>query len=1003
MTFELLAAIGLALAVAFAATPLAMRVAAHTNFYDRPVAATYKRHARPTPYLGGAAVMAAFVVVLLVFGDDLSRTGPLLGAMAALWVTGTIDDRRSLSPRLRLVVEAALAVVIWAFDMGWDLGGPGALDALATAIWVIGVVNAFNLFDNMDGAAATMAGVVTATIAVLAALSDDAWLTVSAAALCGACLGFLPYNVASPARIFLGDGGSMPVGFGVAVLVMGAASEAASSWQGLGLGLLLVGIPALDTFLVIVSRRRRGVPILTGGRDHLTHRTRRWLRTPRGVAVALATSQALLAGLALTARDGGPMIVAALVGLYAVVAATVIALLDDIAHARPADEPATGWRRWVGAMPTGIVIIPLGLALGLSPLRGGFYGSDVWAAAGLGLIAILLALVIAQPQRLTRSAVISLIGLSGLAVWSYASRLWAPSVQDAVVNANRTMVLAALFGVLLCVVRGRREARWMLGVSTVAIAVVAAIVLVRMTFVDGSADMFVGGRLNDPLGYINGQGAIFVMGFFVCLAVAERATRPFTAGAGAAGMTLFGGLVVLSQSRGVSFGLAVALAFVFVAVPGRLRRAGPVLVAGIALTLAIGPLDDVYDAGTNGELDDLVVADAGRGLAVSTAFGWLAWTVVVAVLRNQSDARIRGLRRLAGIALGCGAIIALAGLASVSGRVASTVERQAEIFVDPATTHTNQATGTRLLSGSGYRYDYWRIAARTWNDHKLRGIGAGGYAVPYFQQRTSVEDVRQPHSLELQVLAELGLVGAAFLALFLGGIAAALIKHLRRHGERDPALIVASGGAFVAWLAQTSVDWLHLLPGVAGVALLHASVLLRATADRGIVTTAPPLAEATAHPDTRFRLRNAERAVVVFAMAAIIVLAVSSLARQVLAEHARRDARAALASEPERAVDLADRAVRFDPWDLQAYYVKAAALARFGDGEGARAALEEAVRRNPESFVAHALLGDVLVRSGEVEAARDQYELALRLNPREPSLQILAQNPRYLLEDGQAQ
>ncbi len=93
----------------------------------------------------------------------------------------------------------------------------------------------------------------------------DAWLAVGAASLGGACLGFLPRNLSFPARIFLGDGGSMPMGFAVAVLVMVAASTSAVAWRSLLVALLLVGIPALDTSLVIVSRRRRGVSILKGG------------------------------------------------------------------------------------------------------------------------------------------------------------------------------------------------------------------------------------------------------------------------------------------------------------------------------------------------------------------------------------------------------------------------------------------------------------------------------------------------------------------------------------------------------------------------------------------------------------------------------------------------------------------------------------------------------------------------------------------------------------------
>ena len=110
---------------------------------------------------------------------------------------------------VRVVVEFGLGTLLAAAGIGWDLGAGYAIDAVVNGIWVVAVVNSFNLFDNMDGAASTMAVVVTAAACVLGLVAGNAWVAVGSAALCGACLGFLPHNLASPARIFLGDGGSM--------------------------------------------------------------------------------------------------------------------------------------------------------------------------------------------------------------------------------------------------------------------------------------------------------------------------------------------------------------------------------------------------------------------------------------------------------------------------------------------------------------------------------------------------------------------------------------------------------------------------------------------------------------------------------------------------------------------------------------------------------------------------------------------------------------------------
>src|SRR5436305_1141438 len=284
----------IACALAYLATPYAIALANRLQFYGKPIG--YKGHLRPTPYLGGAAVMAGLAVALTLAAGSWEKTAPLLAGVVILCAVGTVDDRRTVAPALRVLVEIALGVLVWATGLGWDLHAGEGLDLALTCLWVVGVVNAFNLFDNMDGAASTMALVVSAGAALIGVVNDDMWLAVAAACLCGACLGFLPRNISVPARIFLGDGGSMPMGFAVAVLVMVAAGTTPVAWRSLLVALLLVGIPALDTTLVIVSRRRRGVSVLWGGRDHLTHRARKLLPGARALARLLGSFQRGRAG-----------------------------------------------------------------------------------------------------------------------------------------------------------------------------------------------------------------------------------------------------------------------------------------------------------------------------------------------------------------------------------------------------------------------------------------------------------------------------------------------------------------------------------------------------------------------------------------------------------------------------------------------------------------------------------------------------------------------------------
>jgi UDP-GlcNAc:undecaprenyl-phosphate GlcNAc-1-phosphate transferase len=290
-SLRIIAAFTTGLAITCLAVPLAERLAARTNFYDRP--GGYKEHHRPTPYLGGVAVILGFLVASITFADALADFRvPALCALALL-VVGTIDDRVGLGIAPRLVLEVGVAVAVWAAGQGWHLGSSEMLDLLVTIGWVVGLINAYNLMDNLDGATATVAGTSAVGIGALASVQGDPMLAATCFALAGACTGFLPHNLARPSKMFLGDGGSMPIGFILAAAVM-VVPHGNPGLPALALGCLVVGIPLLDMAAVIVSRRRRGVGVFVGGRDHMTHRLFRYLDSERSVSGVLAVSQGFL-------------------------------------------------------------------------------------------------------------------------------------------------------------------------------------------------------------------------------------------------------------------------------------------------------------------------------------------------------------------------------------------------------------------------------------------------------------------------------------------------------------------------------------------------------------------------------------------------------------------------------------------------------------------------------------------------------------------------------------
>jgi UDP-GlcNAc:undecaprenyl-phosphate GlcNAc-1-phosphate transferase len=181
----------------------------------------------------------------------------------------------------------------------------------------------------MDGACATVTVVCAVGAGGLAIIKGHPGTAGMAFALAGAAAAFLRWNLARPARIFLGDGGSMLAGFVVAALVMTVSHHSPAGNAGLLVGALLVGVPILDVALVTLSRRRRGVPLVTGGRDHLTHRIQLVAGSPRRVAVTLAAAQLILCGLAIGGYELGAQAVPLLALVAFVCGVAAIVVLDS--------------------------------------------------------------------------------------------------------------------------------------------------------------------------------------------------------------------------------------------------------------------------------------------------------------------------------------------------------------------------------------------------------------------------------------------------------------------------------------------------------------------------------------------------------------------------------------------------------------------------------------------------------------------------------------------------
>ena len=334
---EITAALAVGAAVTWLATPQVRRLALRTDFLDHPVG--YKQHRQATPYLGGVAVMIGFVAAAIPFGHAFSDFAPIVLCALGLLAVGTIDDRIGLGIGIRLAAQLVAAVAIWDWGAGWGLGNEG-VDLSLTILWVVGVTNAFNLMDNLDGATGTVGAVSSAGIALVAIVNGDPVLGAFALALTGACLGFLPHNLAKPSRIFLGDGGSMPVGFLVAAMALSSPHQSLG-WVAVLAAAPLVGVPIFDTTLVVISRFRRGVMVLSGGRDHVTHRLLTTVGSERSVCAVLAASQALLCLLALGLHALGHNWIVAIAAVYMGAGAVALLLVDEISAPHAAGERLT--------------------------------------------------------------------------------------------------------------------------------------------------------------------------------------------------------------------------------------------------------------------------------------------------------------------------------------------------------------------------------------------------------------------------------------------------------------------------------------------------------------------------------------------------------------------------------------------------------------------------------------------------------------------------------------
>jgi UDP-GlcNAc:undecaprenyl-phosphate GlcNAc-1-phosphate transferase len=286
------------------------------------------------PYLGGLAVVVSFSAAMLIPVLAINESSVshefvvVIGVALALALLGLFDDLRGLSSTLRLACEIAAGVVLWNLDIGVQLVGVSWVDAIITVFWVVGITNAFNLLDNMDGLSAGIAAIASFSFFAIASSSGQYMVAGLSLALGGCALGFLRNNF-HPARVYMGDSGALFFGFLIAFVGLKLQLNISREVSVL-IPIVVCSVAVLDTTLVTVARLRHGLSPFQGGRDHISHRlVKVGLPVPVAVSV-LYVAAASVGVVAFVISESNKTAAWTLAGLVAVLLVSLGALAYNV-------------------------------------------------------------------------------------------------------------------------------------------------------------------------------------------------------------------------------------------------------------------------------------------------------------------------------------------------------------------------------------------------------------------------------------------------------------------------------------------------------------------------------------------------------------------------------------------------------------------------------------------------------------------------------------------------
>jgi UDP-GlcNAc:undecaprenyl-phosphate GlcNAc-1-phosphate transferase len=303
--------------VAVALSPLAIWIAKRMGFLDIPGSAAHKQHLRSTPLAGGIALALSMIVLVLTFHLLNKEISPMLVAVLIIFLFGLWDDAKGLGAPVKLMGQILASIFLIASDVSVhfleglsipDLRGNLliVLDWGVTILWFVGITNAFNFIDSMDGLAIGIAVIAFAFFMIMSLVAQQIYLAIFSACLLGICIGLYAFNV-SPARLFLGDSGAQTLGFTLAAVAMIYTPQnlpQASSWF---IPIFVLGVPIFDATMVVASRLIHHRSVFHADRTHTYHRLVAWGLDPNQAVLALQMTTLVLSFLAFIALSLPPV------------------------------------------------------------------------------------------------------------------------------------------------------------------------------------------------------------------------------------------------------------------------------------------------------------------------------------------------------------------------------------------------------------------------------------------------------------------------------------------------------------------------------------------------------------------------------------------------------------------------------------------------------------------------------------------------------------------------